>query len=531
MIKPRPSMVKPRPSMVKPRPSMKTPNPTQLMFMDLVAILVLATTGRSGGVLAPIVFAVFALTTLTIAGFVLADRARRRVLRVGWRNLSVTGVRVTPALPARWTDTGRAGLGARSVLYLGVLARCIGAGRGLTFATASLSVLIAAGLVGSQVLDRWRARGDTRAPEVVTRLAAAVAAFGPRVALYLSRPGDPTAAAYIAGGWLPALEALPHRAVVIVREREHLDALATSALPVVLVERTADLERILAESITLALYPAHAARNNHLIRLPGIRDVFIGYGDSDKPASASPLARAFDEVWVSGPVGRGRYVAADIGLGKARIREVGAPFLGPDDRPPAQPGSRRLTVLYAPTLEGLADEPEHCSLLRLGDQIIRTLLELTDVTVVFRPHPSTGTHDPAVAEQAQRLARIVTGRGLPHRVSTSRTADPELLAADVLVSDVSALVTDFLARDRPVILTDPSGSWSPERFRAQATVAGAVYLLGSPADELAVQLELIRGGDPTAAGRARLLPELLGRGISDRFAEAVDAALSDPPRG
>lgn len=511
---------------------MRSVTPTQLALSDLAAIVLLAISGRSAGVLVTVVLAVFVLTALTVAGFVGADRAQRRVLRVGWRNLSVTGVRVSRALlPSRFTDPSRAGLLARAVLYVGVVSRCLGAGRGFVIAAASLAVLLPAALVASQVLDWLRARGDTSAPEVTSRLADALVVLEPRVALYLSRPGDAAAAGYVAGVWLPVLEELPHRVVVLVREREHLDALATNSLPVVLVERTADLELVRPASITLALYPNHAARNNHLIRLPGIRDVFIGYGDSDKPASASPLARAFDEVWVAGPAGRARYAAAQVGVDDARIREVGRPTLSRVEPTAAELGSRRLTVLYAPTLEGLADEPEHCSTTRLGDQIIETLLDLPDVTVVFRPHPSAGTNDPAMAEPALRLARIVTGRGQPHRVSTEPTADPELASADVLVSDVSALVTDFIARDRPVIVTNPNG-WPPDRFGSLEAVADAIYLLTSPADELPVQLERIRRGDPTSAARARLLPELLGRGNAlDRFTDAVDAALSNPPRG
>ena len=39
-----------------------------------------------------------------------------------------------------------------------------------------------------------------------------------------------------------------------------------------------------------ALYPANAGKNIHLLRLPGIRHVFIGHGDSDKVASINPNA-------------------------------------------------------------------------------------------------------------------------------------------------------------------------------------------------------------------------------------------------
>ena len=518
--------------------------PTRLAVSDVAAIALLATAGRSAAVLTVVVSAVFALNALTVAGFVGVDRNRRRVLRVGWRNLSVAGVRVSAPLPTRrQAHPSLAALGARLVLYVGVVARWLGAGPVVVVVAASMAVLLAAAFVVGQAVDWMRARADTPQAEVTTRLATTLAALAPRAVLYVSRPHDIAGAAYVAGVWLAVLEALPSGVVVVVREREHLDPLAASSLPAVFIERAGDLAQILPESVTLALYPGHAARNNHLIRLPGIRDVFIGYGDSDKPDSASPLARVFDEVWVSGPIGRARYLTADVGMEAARIREVGRPALGPvfvgsstRPSPPAGPTSadattRPLTVLYAPTREGLADEPEHCSLARMGDEIVETLLDRPDVTVVFRPHPSVGHNDPALAGHARRLARVVAERGHPHRVSTDPTADAELDLADVLVSDVSALITDFLARGRPVIMTNPNG-WSRAQFRVLSPIVDAVYLVASPAEELPAQLDLIRRGDPTAAHRARLLPQLLGQGPAwDRFARAVEAALDDPPRG
>src|SRR6185437_9564332 len=142
--------------------------------------------------------------------------------------------------------------------------------------------------------------------------------------------------------------------LVVVRQRVHLDQLDSRRLPAVWLPTPGDVEALAVPSIALAMYPTNITQNNHLIRVPGITDVFVGHGDSDKGGSFTPLSRIYDEVWVAGPAGRDRYRLADVGVRDEQVREVGRPQLAEITRAadgrPVTPGL--FTVLYAPTWEG-----------------------------------------------------------------------------------------------------------------------------------------------------------------------------------
>src|SRR5699024_3013673 len=83
-------------------------------------------------------------------------------------------------------------------------------------------------------------------------------------------------------------------------------------LPALFLPTGPDVEYFKVPTIKLALYPTNIAKNNHLIRVPGVFDVFIGHGDSDKAGSVNPLSKIYDEIWVAGPAGRDRYLHAGV---------------------------------------------------------------------------------------------------------------------------------------------------------------------------------------------------------------------------
>ena len=87
----------------------------------------------------------------------------------------------------------------------------------------------------------------------------------------------------------------------------------------------------------------------------------------------------------------------------------------------------------------------------LGDDPVRTLRGARDdVTLVIKPHPETFRRRPQWIKKWARAAashdRVV--------LVDDPDADvlPYLRAADVLVSDVSSVMFDFVAVDRPILL-------------------------------------------------------------------------------
>lgn len=421
----------------------------------------------------------------------------------------------------------------------------------------------------------------------------------PEVALYFT--GTETSA-YQIDMWLRTLEQLERPAVIVMRERVLLQRIAPTNVPTVCIPDNIDLMNFELPSIHTALYPGNAGKNIHMLRVPGVTHVFIGHGDSDKPASFNPFSKVYNEIWTAGKAGRDRYRAADVGVDDRGIREVGRPQLQPVHRFEESEPAETATVLYAPTWEGWTADLEHTSLLRMGPALVQLLLD-GDVRVLYKPHPLTGTRDgrtlaahrrisallraanrrngvaAAVPEGLSRVeARIAQlsavapgadeaqrsrdyGHSRPdlgaeverlradwhreywtaaaprqHHVVDSGTL-PSLYElfnqADLLITDVSSVVSDFIASEKPYMVCNPAGHDHDEFKAANSTVRGG-YLLDADyagLDEVLRQVRKRRADpghcDPLAAERRQLREYLLGPdqpSATERFRHAVAQA-------
>jgi hypothetical protein len=99
--------------------------------------------------------------------------------------------------------------------------------------------------------------------------------------------------------------------------------------------------------------------------------------------------------------------------------------------------------------------------------------------------------------------------------------------ADLLISDISSVVADFIASGKPYVVTNPAGL-AENQFRTQFPTAAAGYLLSAGCAELPGILAQAAapGGDPLAGERRELKSYLLGPDDPDaltRFSDAVEA--------
>lgn len=377
----------------------------------------------------------------------------------------------------------------------------------------------------------------------------------PEVVLYFSGSAD---SAYQINMWLQPLAQLPQRCLIVLRERHVLDSLAPTDLPVVLIPSGVTVMETQLASVRVALYAANTSKNIHLLREPGMKHVFIGHGDSDKVSSINPFTKVYDEVWVAGRAGRERYARAGVGIRDETIVEVGRPQLDVLAHAHAVSRTGPLTVLYAPTWEGWNDEAFDSSIIGMGATLVAKLLATPDVRVIYKPHPFTGRRDrraqrahvriermlakaqaaatdapgadsqlltieralgrPGLSPaQAQRLSAEWSARfwtGLPdtqHVVVTG--ALPTLYDcfnhADLMIADVSSVVSDFLATGKPYVCTNSRGIEQGE-FRTQNPTATAAYLLGPDCAELPQLLADVRAEDSLRVSRQALREYLLG---------------------
>ncbi|AXK37213.1 hypothetical protein DVA86_09465 [Streptomyces armeniacus] len=518
---------------------------------------------------------------------------RRRRLPVITRNIDLSALRIADAPPAPLTRRA-----AEKMLHLdlpavaGVLASAQTGRTAYGFAgmavTLALAVLYTAVLTGC--LRKGKLPPDTDA--VLEWWDGWLRAYRPTTVLYFSGSAQST---YQVNMWLRTLEQLDGRPLVILRERHTLTDLGATSVPVACVPSAVHLMNSDLSMVRVALYPANVGKNIHLLRVPTMKHVFIGHGDSDKIASVNPYSKVYDEVWTAGKAGRDRYALAGVGVRDEDIVEVGRPQLAPI-RPPRQlPPDTIPTVLYAPTWEGWTDEPGNTSLILAGENIVRRLITSErPVRVLYKPHPFTGTRSPeaaaaharitALVEEAARqraaepewarraareeaaqaaaraeLARVdarlaclsaTSGQGADEaQTARDALADPareaEITAlraewnthywrsfgwwehrvitgswpalydcfneSDGMVSDISSVVSDFIASGKPYAVTDSAGLGVVE-FKRQNTAVRAAVVLSNDAAELGVLPGAIAdpSADPLATARAELKSYLLG---------------------
>jgi hypothetical protein len=459
-------------------------------------------------------------------------------------------------------------------LYLDVLP-VGGAALGATLGTgyqgaAGAAIALGLELMGALALlphlRRVRPLRDT--PGVLRAVDEHLSKYRPEVVLYFSGPND---SAYQATMWLRPLERIDRRALVVLRERDMLRMLGDTSLPVVCIPSAADLMGFAAlDTARVCLYPANVGKNIHMLRIRGLRGVFVGHGDSDKEASFNPFTKVYDEVWVAGQAGRDRYIRAQVGVRDENVYEVGRPQLsGVSTGGPELP---YRTVLYAPTWEGWTDDLFHTSIITMGPGIVRMLLAHSpELRIIYKPHPLTGYRNLAARRAHQKIhallekrelsrsmARHPAGTALAMATSSAGTArsmpghsagaawsqpirhqvvtgqEPSLYdcfnQADLMITDISSVVADFIASGKPYMVTNVSGM--PERlFRERYPSSEAGYLLGEDLAELPAVLQALEHGaeDVLASTRRKLKTYLLGPDHPDamaRFNNAVNDACN-----
>lgn len=416
--------------------------------------------------------------------------------------------------------------------------------------------------------------------------------YRPTVVLYFSGSKE---SAYQVKMWVETMEQLDARPLIILRERYIVPQLGETSVPVICVPGGVHLMNMDLSTVRVALYPANVGKNIHILRVPTMKHVFIGHGDSDKIASVNPFSKVYDEVWTAGRAGRDRYALADVGVRDDEIVEVGRPQLAPITSWTGTPKNPIPTVLYAPTWEGWDDNPGNTSLLLAGENIVKGLLNAErPVRVIYKPHPFTGTRsarakavhtritamvataaaqrasDPrwaqeaAAAQAGQETARATLARvdarlaelsepgragGDEAEVSRISLADPQRLAeikrlraewndaywrsfgwwehktvtgprpglydcfneADGMVSDISSVVSDFIASGKPYAAAD-AAAMGAEEFKRQNTAVRAAVVLSNSAGELGELLDAVAdpAADRLAGARRELKRYLLG---------------------
>jgi len=377
---------------------------------------------------------------------------------------------------------------------------------------------------------------------------AVIAAFrdsDPEVLCYFN--GEPRSM-FVLNIWLNVFAASRHRIGVVLR---HPDTwrLASESIPGVVVRSAVRLEQLPTPSTSVVLYPANGMHNAHMMRDVTLSHVFLGHGDSDKASSVRPINRTYDKLWVAGQAAVDRYRAAGFALPDDRFDLIGRPLLSKRVRDLARDASnpespyarlmaaldevdldeRPLTIVYAPTTEGYFEDSNYTSLATMGPAMIATILEeFGGARVIFKPHPMSGHRLAEMRQAGAEIREMLTSD--PRQFHPSVTAYRVDLfdwldLADILITDVSSVATDWLAWDKPLIVTNPK-RLPPAEFAESFPVTRAAYVLDESGEQVAQLLDQAFGDDPMQGGRRDLRKHYLGDPSIDPM-DAFDAALDD----
>ncbi|MBD3941713.1 CDP-glycerol glycerophosphotransferase family protein [Microbacterium sp. NEAU-LLC] len=360
--------------------------------------------------------------------------------------------------------------------------------------------------------------------------------FHYRVAVYFA---DGAVNMYQMRQWYRPLAGLAQKWPVVVLSRAATGAealLADDALPVAFVPTVRDLERFIAkQDIRVVLYVNQNTRNFQMFRYGRRWHVFINHGESDKMYMTTNQYKAYDYAMIAGDAARERLgrVLWDYDIDRRTI-EIGRPqadhYSGtlpytPDDR---------TVLLYAPTWEGDRPSAHYGSIVTHGEALVAALLATGQHRVIYRPHPRSGVVNPEYGAANKRIIAAL---------AAANTADPsashifddgpelgwQLAAADVAIVDISAMVYDRLAADKPLLITrpvDPAAAIDTHGY-----LSACEWLDAAAAPEIVAETDRVLG-DPDAVARleewvAHYFGDTAPGAATARFHGAVQRLMDD----
>ncbi|WP_061962848.1 CDP-glycerol glycerophosphotransferase family protein [Demequina aurantiaca] len=258
--------------------------------------------------------------------------------------------------------------------------------------------------------------------------------------------------------WYGALEQLDGEMGVTIVTQDSRTARAIRSeidLPVLIVALNRTYSALIRRSrARIAIYVGHSNNNAVGLRSTHVAHIFLAHGDSDKSVSVSNQVKGFDFAFVAGQAAVDRYTSSVLFLdAESHLRVVGRPQL---PELSTREDDAATTVLYAPTWEGSQDVNAYSSVKSHGMAIVQSLAADPGLTIVYRPHPRTGASDKSFRDADIAIRAYIETLGERGRIDTSRDAGAAFGAADVLISDISAMCVDWLSQRRPLLITVPA---------------------------------------------------------------------------
>ncbi len=393
-----------------------------------------------------------------------------------------------------------------------------------------VAVIAAAVLVSCavDVLDRLRARVS-----VERRIGQILDAQHPWFAVHWDGPAN---AVYQIAMWLPYLDRLGVPYVIVVRSADNFrDVEGMTDRPVVLRRFMRELDSVVSPSLRAVFYVNTATSNQHMVRFARLTHIQLNHGDSDKAPSSSRLLRIYDKNFVAGQAAIDRFAANGISTRPDFCTIVGRPQVEAVQVAAPRRSDGGPVALYAPTWAGFSEDVCYSSL-PVGLDVVRGLLD-RGCEVVFRPHPYTRESEElseACRQICDELARDAESTGRKHLFGPTAEKLMSIVdcfnASDVMVTDVSSVVDDYLYSEKPFAMVAMTAD--ADRFAETFPVSRASYVLevkSGRVTNLPDVLDELLVTDSRSSARASLKAHYLGEsyegGPARRFIDAARTEL------
>src|SRR5690625_1156593 len=351
-------------------------------------------------------------------------------------------------------------------------------------------------------------------------LAQLVTDYGPEFAVYFA---SKTGGRYQYGMWEPYFQRLDKRYIVIVRDRRSAREISrlTNA-PVIFRPTLRSLDDVVPPSVGTVFYVNNAVKNTHMVERPGLTNVWLNHGDSEKPACYNPVHAMYDRLFVAGQAGIDRYARHGVQIPTEKFVITGRPQVekisrARDGRDPAT----QTTVLYAPTWVGPYGDSDVYSL-PVAEELIKRLLE-RGVRVIFRAHPHNYRFSKAkeyIADVQALLQEDAKSNGRGHvwgeEAEKTMTIEDCFNASDAMISDVSAVISDYLQSEKPFAIMAMRGDMT--QFKESVPVADCAYVIPGSLQDLDERLDELLQTDPLAKERSKFRSYYLGDFPAENYA-------------
>jgi hypothetical protein len=346
--------------------------------------------------------------------------------------------------------------------------------------------------------------------------------YKPQVVLYM---GGGRASAYQGNMWFKVLEKLDARVMVVTRQRGVLGRLAATTLPCLRMTSMRQLELLNDIGVSVVLYASNTALNFDMLRFAHMQHFFINHGESDKVVNDTKVARVYDKLLVAGPIAERRLMRANLNINPERIVHVGRPTVELDLTKVQGFPRDIVKILYAPTWEGLMQVADYTSVNKMGLALLQQLCKINKYQVSFRPHPMTGTKNSEVRAALSELQNFCLENNI-ECISPTTEIYHDLNRCDLLISDLSSVVTDYLYTAKPVILVNAM-AMQEDLLLEQFPSTRATYVLNN-VEDIGAMLDEIASKDPKLAEREIVLKQVFGdipEGYMSRFSSVIKAEI------